>query len=177
MRNRKAFRITFVSLVFLCLWSQHAAAQETGSFDQLPGLVKPGEILIVTSDDGSKVKGRMIEISADRILFRMKKGERSIPASEITRVQHYRNGVLLGALIGGAAGIPFALALNEYAANEGGSPGVAAVPIVLGMGIGIGIDALLKRPRTVYSRTAPARVTASAIVDRNRRGVRVAINF
>jgi hypothetical protein len=119
----------------------------------------------------------MIDISADRIVFRLKDGERSIPASGITRVQHYRNGVLLGAIIGGAAGIPFAIAVSEYANNEGAGAAVAFVPILLGTGIGVGIDALLKRPRTVYRRRAPVRVTASPIVDRSRRGMMLAVNF
>lgn len=177
MRTTQAFTIPIAFFALLFSWSQNAVAQQAGSFEQLTQRLKPGETLIVTTDDGSKIKGRMIEISAGHIQFQMKDGERSVPAERIARVQHYRNGVLLGAVIGAAAGVPAALGLAEYANNEGGNAAAAAIPIVIGMGIGIGIDSFLKMPRTVYRSEAPARVTASPILDRNRRGVMLAINF
>jgi hypothetical protein len=78
-------------------------------------------------------------------------------------VQRKRNGVLLGALIGAGVGILPAVAISSYTNNEGGSSAWAAMPIGVGAAMGVGIDALLSKNRTVYQRNANQRVTLTPL--------------
>ena len=117
MRHRKATAILAASLVLAFFGSRQALAQDEASqvdpaFVQLQNTLKIDDTLTVTSENGNKVKGRLIEITADHILLRVKNGQQSIAAPQIMKVGKRKNGVLLGAIIGAGAGIPFALALN-----------------------------------------------------------------
>ena len=103
---------------------------------------------------------------------------REIPADQVTRVQRRRNGILLGALIGAGAGVPFGIALPSWAHNEGGSEaGALLLPIAAGLGAGIAIDAVLVRPRTVFDRAPSTRAQLSVIALPGRVVAQMAISF
>ena len=126
MRHRKATAILAASLFLAFFESRQAFAQDDASqvdpaFVQLQNTLKVDDTLTITSENGNKVKGRLIEITDDHILLRVKNGQQSIAAPQIVKVGKRKNGVLLGAIIGAGASIPFALALSSYAYNEGGS--------------------------------------------------------
>jgi hypothetical protein len=182
MRHRKATAILAASLFLSFFESRQAFAQDEASqvdpaFVQLQNTLKIDDTLTITSDNGNKVKGRLIEITADHILLRVKNGQQSIGAPQIMKVGKRKNGVLLGAVIGAAAGFPFAMGISSYASNEGAGGGAyVLVPVVMGLGIGIGIDALIPSTRTVYEPTQ-RRVTVSPVFDRDRLGGRVTIKF
>lgn len=63
-------------------------------------------------------------------------------------------GAIIGAGAGFAAGIPLAMLLN----NETGEGAQALTSMtLLGLGAGIGLDALLSTDRTIYDRSSHAR--------------------
>ena len=182
MRHRKATAILAASLLLAFFESRQALAQDGASqvdpaFVQLQNALKVDDTLTITSDNGSKVKGRLIEITDDHVLLRVKNGQQSIAAPQIVKVGKRKNGVLLGAIIGAGASIPFALALSSYAYNEGGSQSAALIPVMMGLGIGTGIDALLPSTRTLYDRNSQRRVTVSPVIDRDRVGGRITLKF
>ena len=182
MRHRKATAILAASLLLAFFESRQALAQDEApqvdpAFIQLQNALKTDDTLTITSDNGSKVKGRLIEITDDHILLRVKNGQQSIAAPQIVKVGKRKNGVLLGAIIGAGASIPFALALSTYSYNEGGSPSAAFIPVMMGLGIGTGIDALLPSTRTIYDRNSQRRVTVSPVIDRDRMGGRITLKF
>ena len=168
--------LLFFTLSALAEEPQAAANPE---FKQLPQVLKTNDKIIVTSVDGTKAEGRLTEISTDRIVLRLEPGnDRSFSASQVARVQRLKNGVLLGALIGLGASIPLAVGAEAYANNEGGSGGAVALGFVAGgTAIGIGIDALIVRPHTVYKRATGKRVTALPTVNRSGVGLKVALTF
>ena len=183
MRHTKATAILTASLFLAFFESRYVFAQVEASqvdpaFVQLQNALKVDDTLTITSDNGNKVQGRLIEITDDHILLRVKNGQQSIAAPQIVKVGKRKNGVLLGAIIGAGASIPFALALSTYAHNEGGSQSAAAlIPVMMGLGIGTGIDALLPSTRTIYDRNSQRRVTVSPVLDRGRMGGRITLKF
>src|SRR5689334_1772782 len=136
-----------LGLLMAGLASADAQAQDRNDFSQLQTTLKQNDKLTVTTENGMKIKGKMIEASPDQIVLNLKGGPQQIPASRILRVQRKHNGVWLGALIGAGAGIPLALAMSSYVSNEGGDAALAVVPIAFGAALGVGIDALLPSNR------------------------------
>ena len=182
MRHRKATAILAASLLLAFFESRQAFAQDDASqvdpaFVQLQNTLKVDDTLTITSDNGNKIKGRLIEITADHILLRVKNGQQSIAAPQIVKVGKRKNGVLLGAIIGAGAGIPFALGSHPMRITRAAVGPHALVPVVMGLGIGIGIDALIPSTRTVYDRNSQRRVTVSPVIDRDRLGGRVTLKF
>jgi hypothetical protein len=182
MRHTKLTVILAASFLLAFFESKQAFAQDQApqadpAFVQLQNALKIDDTLTITSDNGSKVKGRLIEITPDHILLGVKNGQQSIASSQIVKVGKRKNGVLLGAVIGAAASVPFALAFQSYAYNEGASGGGAFAAVVMGVGIGVGIDALIPSTRTMYERVSQPRITVSPVIDRDRMGGQVTFKF
>ena len=168
---------TVLGFFVACTTPVDVYGQYQSDFSQLETTLKQNDQLTLTTDSGTKIKGKLIQASPDQITVKLKGGSQQIPASRILKVQRSRNGVLLGAVIGAGVGILPALALSEYAHNEGGDSAIALIPIGLGAAVGIGIDALLSTKRTMYERNPNQRLTLSPVLDRNRVGARVAWRF
>jgi hypothetical protein len=117
-------------------------------------------------------------VTPDAITLRRGEERRTIEAGRINRVRRTRMGVLLGAIIGGGPGIAAGAALASLARNEGGNPTAAFIcPLAVGLGAGIGVDALVNLPRTVYRRRAAARVSVFPVLMAGTHGASVGISF
>ena len=148
--------------VFLVMGSAPALAQTpagtqqpgvavAGDFARLSERLRVGDAVVVTTADGAQVTGRFLKASPTEITLHVKDVQQQVAANQVSRVTVRRNGVLLGALIGAGIGVPFGLALRSYAHNETGNEAWAlAFPILVGLGTGVAIDALMVRPRTVF---------------------------
>src|SRR5690349_12776430 len=97
-----AFFVGFVDL-------QHLQGQDQTDFTALETTVKKNDKLTVTTDSGSTVTGKLIEISTERIVLEVNKNPLAIAAPNIHLVERRKNGVLLGAAIGGFAALPAAM--------------------------------------------------------------------
>lgn len=154
-----------------------ARAQDRSDFASLQATLKAKDQLTLTTVGGGKVKGRMVEVSADRIVLQLKDGPRTVEAPQIEKVQKRKNGVLLGAVIGAVAALPFALALSSYAYNEGADRTIALFPIIAGVGGGIAIDAALSSNKTLYERKTGRIVIAPMVDAKGGFGGRLAFKF
>ena len=72
-----------------------------------------------------------------------------------------KNGVLLGALIGFAAGAAIGWPVAELSYNEGGSRSDGVWIALAGLGAGLGIDAILGSNPTIYRSSGRTGVTVT----------------
>jgi hypothetical protein len=171
----------------VALFPGGATGQTNGqAFEDLPGMLKPGQMITVTDSTGRKISGKVAEISPDALVLLTK--ER---AADGTRreawtgrqtflkpsVQEVRTRDLWwdGALIAYAIGvIPVGLAASK--AGSGAFPAFLAVSGTWA-GVGFGIDAAVSAAR-LY-RAAPTRtgITVSPMIGEERKGVRLAWRF
>jgi hypothetical protein len=174
----RALAVTAVLLAAPAAWAQVPSPREDAEFSRLQERLRTGDGVLVSIDDGTTVKGRVVDVSSLRMTVRVDDANREIPGDRITRVQRRRNGILLGAIIGTGAGAAVGLAARSYAYNEGGNETAALLlPLAAGLGAGIAVDALLVRPRTVYERSPSRRAQLAAIVGPGRAAARMVVSF
>jgi hypothetical protein len=144
-----------ILLLVLCSTSSAWAQPLTEAGDLTQGRLKPGDRVVVTTTDGRQGRGRLVESRHDGLLVDVDRRHAAFAWSEIEQVRRRRNGVLLGAIIGTAAGAVAAIPVYQLAQNETGDGGKdLAFMIALGLGTGVAIDALLGKDTTVYRRRA-----------------------
>lgn len=182
LRNApRGTRVCTTALATLLLAASSGSAQDLSrpplsDFSRLQEQLKTGDEVVVNTYDGTTIRGRVAEVSTVHIALVANGVRREIPRDQVTRVQRRRNGILLGALIGAGAGIPFGLALKSYAHNEGATETRALLfPIGVGLGVGIAIDASLIVPRTVFERAASTPAQLRLIVGPGRAVAQVTI--
>lgn len=166
-------------LTFTLAAASPAAAQVTASSEMaatLAGKLEPGDRVTVTSLDGQKVKGRFVEVGAGAIRLRQDGLERHVEFAEIQKVQRTRNGLVLGTVIGLGVGLGLGAAAASYGGNEGMNASGAFLWVLgLSTAAGLGIDAAINLPRTVYDREKTMAVTP--IVTPRGAGVGVRVTF
>jgi hypothetical protein len=182
MRIHTRLVVAASALAAIVLLAAPVCAQDAMAADPqlaaLAGRVRTGDKVVVTDLDGQVVKGRFATLSPEAMTVLVDGNTRTVPVVRIARVQRTRTGVLLGAIIGGGAGFATGAALASLFGNEGGNTTAAfLVPLTIGLGAGIGIDALVNLPRTVYRRELAARVTAVPIAGAGRKGAAVSVTF
>ncbi|HEX6974495.1 MAG TPA: hypothetical protein VF147_08845, partial [Vicinamibacterales bacterium] len=130
-----------------------AAAQGTSdpSFARMREKLKAGDRVTVQLADGRILEGRFSDVSAEALLISTTAGNKPVVAGDVARVQRHRRGVLLGTLIGAGVGIACGAAMSRWFEYEGhDGAGVFIGMTAIGIGAGVGIDALINIPRTVY---------------------------
>lgn len=168
---------TTAALGLLLLGPVGLAAQDRTEFSQLQTKLKQDDTLLVETASGMRIRGKLMQISAERIVLQTDNGLENIAAPQAVKVQRRHNGVLLGAIIGTGASIPFALFINRYSYNEGGNAGPAIAVLGVGLAAGVAIDAVLPSMRTVYDSNAKPRVEIRPILNSNQVGGEVAFSF
>ena len=118
-----------------------------------------GNRLTVTRADGTEAIGRLVRLTDEDLVLQQDAGERTFRYAEIDQVRKRKNGVLLGALIGLAAGAAVGWPLAELSYNEGGSRSDGIWIALGGLAAGVGVDALLGSNPTIYRSSARSRVT------------------
>lgn len=157
-----------------------AAAQTASSWPDLMPKVGVGDQLLVKDSAGDVAKGRLAEITPHALILTFDGGRREIPADSILEIKrrHWDDPVWTGLLIGLGVGIPCGIAARSYAENEAGNTGIALVgPILLGAGIGAGVDAVLPARTRIYRIRPTARLSVVPIVAPRARGIRVSFRF
>ena len=155
-------------LLVLCGPSSAFTQPLTEPRDVTQRSLKPGDRVTVQTTDGRRGKGRFVESRPDGLLVEVDRRQTAFAWSEIEQVHRRRNGVLLGAIIGLAAGAAAGYPLYQLSYNETGEGGKdLALMMALGLGTGVTIDALLAKEKTVYRRRA---VTSSLHVRPERGG-------
>src|SRR5262245_57026013 len=115
------------ALLFAALFPNAAHAQTVaGSFDELRRILAVDETVVVTENIGRQIRGKVVDVSADALTIRT--GDRQVfmesTVAEVRRIDSLRNGLLMGAGIGGAV-----LALGIYDCAAGSGRGTCGAPI------------------------------------------------
>ena len=165
------------------------------SFEQLQGLVKPGDTVDVTDASGRRTKGKLGELSATSLELLVRQtqsdgSEKWVPKArfsegevrQITRERRdsLRNGSLIGLAVGG--GLALALVKGGHCRScsepETVYPG-ALLLVGLGVGIGAVIDALNFERTTVYLTPGQrsSRVQVLPFLSKSAAGAKMSVTF
>jgi hypothetical protein len=165
-----------------------AAAQEVPvarTFDQLQLLVARNATLTVINDAGRETRGKLLELTSSMLVLRVDGQPLELSRNDIRTIRQRRddslaNGALIGFVAGAAIGGAFGAVVAE---DEDAAAQIVLLSIGfyggLGAGIGVGIDALIRRQHVIYERPV-AGVTGlrlSPLLGRERRGVLVEWRF
>jgi hypothetical protein len=156
----RAVRITLAALLLATAGAGVAAAQSAPgadpAFARMRDKLRQNDRVTVTLVDGSTVKGRVLDVSSEALSVQTDVGGQQFTAADVDRVQRHRRTMLLGGIIGTGVGLVCGLALAQLYANEGNQGAGAVVGLTaVGLGAGIGIDAAVNFPHTVYKRSVP----------------------
>jgi hypothetical protein len=164
----------------------NVGAQEHAAFEELRGIVTPGQTYVVRSTDGDAFTGRLVSTSENEIVIARSRRfrrpeERTFQAhaiNRISRVDSRWNGTLIGIAVGvGSAG---AIAVsNEWNPDRGAPGAFVAYGVLLGgagAAVGWGIDTAFKR--TVYDASVSRpRVSIVPLMHRGRPAVVASLRF
>jgi hypothetical protein len=165
---------------------------DSGHADAIRRRVKEGQKVRVTDDQGREWQGRIEAFAADSLVLLAKdRQRRDIPYATILRIDRPHDTLANGALIGFVSGAVYgllAVAVEENADCEPGAffscgdPTAAAyvlIPAILGgvgSGIGVGIDALVRRDPTLFRR-GDSRVVLAPSLGRGVRGLSLSVRW
>jgi hypothetical protein len=175
------------AVFFLCVMAASSVAHAQGianSFNELRLLVRTGDSLSVTSNDGREVNGKLMDLSSQSLTIRVGDSRREWQEADVAVIRQRRHDSLAnGALWGFVGGVSFGgVAGAIYAAAEGGSAAGVAIDAgvfgAIGAGIGVGVDALIAKRVPIFERrSAGASVGVTPNLNTSRRGARVSIRF
>ena len=182
--SRASARIVLSAVISACAPVGARAQQPAETLEELRFILAPGSDIRVVEADGRTVEGRFDGVSADALALSVRGGRRLVSRDAIVRIQQrcedsLGNGARTGFLAGAALGLLAGLALDREVRSGG-----ALIPISMavyggiGAGIGVGIDAFVRVPRTVYEASARhASVAIGPIAGRSRKGVALSVAF
>jgi hypothetical protein len=164
------------------------AQTATPTFDDLRAEGHLGETVYVTDQGGTKVKGRVVRISATSIDLRVNDSSREWAASDVARITRRRGHALLGAGLGLAAGFglgALSVLTDPSCQNQphsGWCSGdwalfVGAVFGGIGAGAGAAIGAAVRTDRVLYTAPSPSAHVFSLRVAPGGIGMRAQLRF
>jgi hypothetical protein len=134
-----------------------AAAQQVTSFEQLPSVVKPGDTVSVTDTTGTTTKGKIETVTPESLRLSANDIVREFSVNDTRLVRQrksdsLKNGAIIGAVTGGGAA---AVMVGVLCAAFGDCPAAGVAGYIglfgaMGAGAGVGIDALITKPHTLY---------------------------
>ena len=175
------------AVFFLCAMAASSIAHAQGiatTFNELRLLVRPGDKLAITTTAGPEVTGRLVDLSAGRLVMRVGDGQQEWREDDVATIRQRRGDSLAnGALWGLAWGAGTALVgvISGAAERDGGVGSVELTLIAFscgfGAGIGTGIDALITKRVVIFERAGSARLHLAPILGHGRRGVALSVGF
>jgi hypothetical protein len=155
---RRTGGVAILAALLLAPTSRAAAQELATTFDQLRFRVGAGDTIYVTDETGREVSASVIEVSTRALVVSISGSRREFTEAQVTRIrQRLPDSLWTGGLIGlgvGAALGGAAAAASEGCSYAGGSEcyGPAVSFAAIGMGIGVGIDALIKGRKPIFER-------------------------
>ena len=168
----------------MALWPAGAEAQATaGSFEELGGLVKAEETVVVTDMNGRRVRGALSAVGKDSLSLVIDGRTQSFARSEVSTVR-LADGLGNGALIGAGVGAGAALGILAIVGSGDGyvlsSAKVGAPLLLSGIGalVGVLVDRAHEGGRVVYASLGrTSRLGVSPLAGKDRHGVLVFVHF
>jgi hypothetical protein len=163
--------------------------QEAKTFEQLQMLVRPNDTVTVRDAAGATLRGRIADLSATSLRLVDKNPLRTFALADVVEVRVRRqdslaNGAKIGAGVGAALATISIIALCA-ADDDSGCSGWIVLAVgpyaAMGAGMGVAVDAMRVRERTVF-RAAPAgsvahRVQIAPVLGGGRKGVALRLTF
>jgi hypothetical protein len=170
-------------ILFLASTTSAASAQTPQSADgTITAALIPGTTAWITDTTGREEKAHIVGLTDDMVTTVAAQGRRRLRTTEIMRVRvRHSDSLLNGALIGAGVAVGSGLLLcraMEPWENCRDDVGPMLRIGVLGAGIGVGIDALIRGRKTIYA--APpgsTRLLTAPLVGRRAAGLQVSITF
>ena len=169
-----------------------AGAADPSQADTIRRRLKKDQKVRVTDDQGREWQGRIDAFDPDKLVLLTKDRQRQeISYAAIVRIDRPHDTLANGALIGFVSGAAFGLAAVLAEENADCEPGVffscgdpttAAYAVIpgllggLGAGIGLGIDALIRRDPALFRRGDP-RVVLAPSLGRGVTGLRLSVRW
>jgi hypothetical protein len=174
-----------VLALLLALPAASSAQQLAGSFNQLAGLIRPGDTAQVTDAGGREVRGLVRYLSSSELVLQVAGRTRTFLEADIERIRRRRNDSLAnGAGWGFAAGASLGALEGLASYRKYGPPHQLEMPLLgfmagmAGAGVGALIDAAHADERVVYSRHGvSSRVSVRPILGRDGRAVLTTITL
>jgi hypothetical protein len=182
-----ALRASVVLAICLAVAPVHAQPPSP-----LGEVVRKGQTVEVIDDEGREITGKVSLVSQAALHLVRDGTAMEIPFARITQIARPTDSLADGALIGLAAGAAFGVVAatagttdcdesSEYWGPCFGGPrfiiGSALIFGGIGAGIGVGIDALIRRNRVVYRRDTGFTARVVPIVGRGRTGAAMTIRW
>jgi hypothetical protein len=154
-----------------------------------PGdLMKEGQKVEVIDDQGREMKGRVGVMSVATVRLVRDGKTTEIPFDRITQISRPPDSLANGALIGLAGGAAYGLLGSTVGTsdcdyygpcyNEAGYViGATLVFGAIGTGIGVGVDALIRRDRVIYRRDANIQTRLAPVVAPGVKGAVVTMRW
>jgi hypothetical protein len=178
---------------FVAAQENASAAQTAGpnDADAIRQRVKEGQRVRITDDQGREWHGRIEVLAADSLVLLTKdRQRRDIPYATIAGIDRPHDTLANGALIGFVSGAAFGMLAVIGEANADCEPAyfscgdptavayvlLPAVTGAMGTGVGVAIDALIRRDPTLFRR-GESRVTMAASLGRGVRGLTVSVRW
>ena len=174
-----------VAAVSLAAAVSAAEAQVAGSFEQLQLLVGPQDRVTVTDSTGQELTGSITSLSPASLTLLVEGSQRVFDEADVGDIRQRRpdslnNGAINGFWTGVAVGGLLVVAAHGSSDPIGLAGGMFLTSALasLGVGLGVGIDAMIVGRRSIYRSSGSARrLTVSPLVSRGRRGVAVSLGF
>ena len=153
------------------LLASPAFAQTEGPI--VSALVKRGQTVEVIDDQGQEIRGKVRALSATTLTLDRNGTRPRFRFERITQIARPNDGLGNGALIGLGAGAAFGLLGSTvgtddcdgyYYCGSGWVVGSALVFGGIGAGIGVGVDALIRRDRVIYRRDGRRQTRVAPVV-------------
>jgi hypothetical protein len=175
-------RIALLSFFSVTTSAVVSAQTSQGSQSNLQTVLVPGSTVWITDSDGREEKARVVGVDDDIVTVDAGGNVRGIRTTEVMRVRARRSdSVVNGALIGAGAAVAtglFLCRLTEPWQNCRDDVGPMFRIGAIGAGIGIGIDALIRRRGTIYEASrGSTELHAVPIVGRRAGGLQVSLSF
>lgn len=145
---------------------------------RLDDLIQMGQKIEVIDDQGRETKGRVSVLSDTSVTISADRQLTVIPFAHITRIARPNDSLANGALIGFGSGAALGLLAATSCDNSDGCfEGAGWVTYVtlltgaMGAGVGVGIDALIRRDRIVYLQKPRPQARLAPVIGPGVRGI------
>jgi hypothetical protein len=178
--------VTLAAAIIVLLPARSAAQEPVKSFDQLNTRFKIGDTVWVTDAAGREVKGKIVDLAPEAVTVKAEVprtyGPADVSLIHERRPDSFKNGALIGLVIGGGLTLGLCMAASE-SEDYGWCALGAGIYGGAGAAIGVGIDALVPGKKLVAYRapgtpgSSQARLSIAPVFAPRAKGVAVAFSF
>src|SRR5688572_1034304 len=156
MKTSIMIRMLLSLLIISMVDPVSAMAQVAASFEQLMVLVEPDDTVTLRDFNGNQTRGRIALVTPSSLRLVVDGAPRDLAPSEVMEIRQRRgdslaNGAIIGAIAGGGFGLIGSILVCVEEENcAAWVAGLLTTYAALGAGVGVGVDALIRREQTIF---------------------------